>query len=51
MVGEIREEIRHGLFDPADYFPEYSGLGTLTAPSALSTFRDYAQAWLRSRGQ
>jgi integrase len=51
MVGEIREKIRHGLFDPADYFPEYSGLETLTAPSALSTFRDYAQAWLRSLGQ
>ena len=51
MVGEIRGKIRHGLFDPADYFPEYSGLETLTAPSALSTFRDYAQAWLRSLGQ
>ena len=22
MVGEIREKIRHGLFDPADYFPD-----------------------------
>ena len=51
MVGEIRERIRHGLFDPTDYFPEYSGLETLSAPSALSTFRDYAQAWLRSLGQ
>ena len=51
MVGEIREKIRHGLFDPTDYFPEYSGLETLSAPSALSTFRDYAQAWLRSPGQ
>mgnify|MGYP002067173382 CR=1 FL=1 len=51
MVGEIREKIRHGLFDPADYFPEYSGLETLTVPLALSTFRDYAQAWLRSLGQ
>jgi len=51
MVGEIREKIRHGLFDPADYFPEYIGLETLTAPSLLNTFRDYAQAWLRSLGQ
>ena len=44
MVGDIREKIRHGRFDPADYFPEYSGLETLTARSSLSTFRDYAQA-------
>ena len=51
MVDQIRDKIRHGLFDPADYFPEYSGLETLTAPSYLSTFRDYAQAWLRSLGQ
>ncbi len=51
MVGEIREKIRHGLFDPADYFPEYSGLEKLTVPSFPSTFRDYAQAWLRSLGQ
>ena len=51
MVGDIREKIRHCRFDPADYFPEYSGLETLTAPSSLSTFRDFAQAWLRSLGQ
>jgi len=51
MVGDIRDKIRHGRFDPADYFPEYSGLETLTAHSSLSTFRDYAQAWLRSLGQ
>ena len=51
MVGEIREKIRHGLFDPTDYFPEYSGLEKLTVPSFPSTFRDYAQVWLRSLGQ
>jgi len=51
MVDQIREKIRHGLFDPADYFPEYSGLEALAASSSLSTFRDFAQAWLRSLGQ
>ena len=51
MVGEIREKIRHGLFDPADYFPEYSGLETLSAPSNPCTFGDYAKVWLRSLGQ
>lgn len=52
MVGEIREKIRHGLFDPLDYFPEYSGLeNLLSLASSLSTFRDYAKAWLQSIGQ
>ena len=52
MVGEIREKIRHGLFDPEDYFPEYNGLAALAPPSStLSTFRDYAMAWLHSLGQ
>ena len=52
MVGEIRERIRYGLFDPIDYFPDYGGLETLAAPSsALNTFRDYARAWLQSIGQ
>src|SRR5438445_1090744 len=51
MVDQIKEKIRHGRFDPADYFPEYSGLNGLAAPCSLSTFSDYAQAWLRSLGQ
>ena len=52
MVGEIREKIRHGLFDPLDYFPEYSGLeNLLSLASSLSTFRDFAKAWLQSIGQ
>jgi len=51
MVGEIREKIRYGLFDPADYFPQYRGLEQLAPPALPRTFGDYAQAWLRSLGQ
>jgi hypothetical protein len=52
MVDQIKEKIRHGIFDPADYFPDYSGLETFAAPSStLSAFRDFALAWLRSLGQ
>jgi hypothetical protein len=36
MDGEIRKKIRHGLFDPEDYLPEYSGLEALAAPSSRS---------------
>ncbi len=52
IVAAIREKIRHGLFDPAEYFPEYGGLKALSVPaSTLCTFRDYTRAWLASLGQ
>ena len=52
MVGEIREKIRHGLLDFLDHFPEDSCFeNLLSLASSLSTFRDFAKAWLQSIGQ
>ena len=52
MVATIRDKMRHGLFDPAEYFPGYGGLEALSATAGtLTTFRDYATAWLKSLGQ
>lgn len=52
MVAAMRDKMRHGLFDPAEYFPEYGGLEALSvAAGNLTTFRDYANAWLKSLGQ
>ncbi len=52
MIAEIREKTRYGLFDPADYFPNYAGLERdAIATDALTSFRDYAEVWLKSLGQ
>jgi hypothetical protein len=51
MVGEIKEKIRHGVFDPAAYFPEYRGLSRVTRTSPAATFGHYAELWQRSLSQ
>jgi integrase len=49
LVEEIRAKIRHGTFNPADYFPEYAGLTLLgAAHQAPRTFGYYAALWLAS---
>jgi hypothetical protein len=47
LVEEIRGKIKHGVFDPAAYFPEYGGLARVGAarPSA-PTFKRMAEAYL-----
>jgi integrase len=49
LVEEIRAKIRHGTFEPADYFPEYAGLALLgAAHQAPRSFGYYAALWLAS---
>lgn len=43
-LAEIRERIRHGTFDPAEYFPEYRGLPKLG--STGQTFEHYVDTFL-----
>ena len=47
LMEEIRGKIKHGVFDPAAYFPEYRGLARVGAarPSA-PTFMKMAEAYL-----
>jgi integrase len=49
LVDEIRTKIRHGIFDPAAYFPEFGGLARIgiTRPQAR-TFTEVAEEWLAS---
>ena len=46
---EIRTKIRHGVFDPAAYFPDYAGLSRVgvSRPSA-PTFKKVAESYLNT---
>lgn len=47
LMEEIKTKIRHGVFNPADYFPDYTGLSRIgvTRPSA-PTFQKVAESYL-----
>lgn len=49
LVDEIRTKIRHGIFDPAAYFPEFRGLARVgvSRPQAPN-FKEIAEEWLAS---
>src|SRR5665213_1137165 len=49
LMDEIHTKIRHGIFDPATYFPEFGGLARVGAlrPQAPD-FKDVAEEWLAS---
>jgi hypothetical protein len=52
MVEEIKQKIRHGVFNPADYFPEYGGIpSTVRARAAPLTFGAYAGLYQKSAWQ
>lgn len=49
MVEEIKVKIRHGVFNPADYFPEYAGLARVgVARFSVHTFESVAAGWLKT---
>jgi integrase len=49
LVDEIKTKIRHGIFDPAAYFPEFGGLARLgVARKQSPSFREVAEEWLAS---
>ena len=49
LMEEIRTKIRHGVFDPAAYFPEFAGLARVGVKRQQSpTFREVAEEWLAS---
>lgn len=46
---EIKAKIRHGIFDPAAYFPEYRGLARVGAAlPQVPTFKTVAENYLRT---
>jgi integrase len=52
MMDEIRTKIRHGVFDPAAYFPEYRGLARVGVERQQApTFRTMAEAYLKTIGE
>jgi integrase len=52
MVEEIKQKIRHGIFNPADYFPEYGGIpSTVRATAAPLTFAAYAELYQKALGK
>lgn len=49
LMDEIRAKIRHGIFDPATYFPDYRGLGSIgVIRRQAPTFKSIAQDYLKS---
>lgn len=49
MVEEIKVKIRHGVFNPADYFPDYAGLSRVgVAKASTRTFESVATSWLKT---
>src|SRR5512135_255866 len=47
LMEEIRGKIKHGVFDPAAYFPECRGLGRVgAARPQSSTFKSVAEVYL-----
>ena len=49
LIDEIRTKIRHGVFDPAAYFPEFRGLARVGVTQPRSpAFKDVAERWLAS---
>jgi hypothetical protein len=52
MVEEIKQKIRHGVFNPADYCPEYGGIpSTVRATAAPLTFGAYAELYQKALGK
>lgn len=51
MIAEIRQKIRFGVFNPAEYFPNWAGLSKIVATGAnpVVTFGDYAALWLKGQ--
>jgi len=51
MLAEIHQKIRFGIFNPAEHFPNWSGLSTLAAAGAIpdATLRDYAALWQKGQ--
>lgn len=49
MMEEIKGKIRHGVFNPADYFPDYAGLARVgVAKASTRTFESVAASWLKT---
>ena len=49
LMEEIRLKIRHGVFDPAAYFPEYGGLARVGATRREApTFKTLAKSYLHT---
>ena len=49
MVEEIKAKIRHGVFNPSDYFPDYAGLARVgVAEPSTCTFESVAMSWLKT---
>jgi len=47
LMEEIRTKIRHGVFDPAAYFPDYAGLSRVgVSRTAAPTFEKVAASYL-----
>ena len=47
MMEDIRTKIRHGVFDPAAYFPDFRGLARVDAATPQApTFRSVAERYL-----
>jgi integrase len=47
MMEEIRIKIRHGVFDPAAYFPDYAGLSRVgVSHTSAPTFASVAESYL-----
>jgi integrase len=47
LLDEVKTKIRAGVFNPADYFPDYAAL-VGPADNTGGTFGELAQAWLAS---
>jgi integrase len=51
LMAEIHQKIRFGVFNPAEYFPNWSGLAKIGAGpvGASATFGEYADLWLKGQ--
>lgn len=50
LLDEVKTKIRAGVFNPADYFPDYAALAGPIGDTR-GTFGELARAWLASLGR
>lgn len=51
LVAEIKQKVRFGIFNYADYFPDSKTARELHSSASVVTLKQAATAWMQSKGQ
>lgn len=51
LVAEIKDKVRHGIFDYSEYFPDSKTAKELASPHKVPTLAELGKTWIKSKGQ